>query len=155
MKHVLVLCTANVCRSPMVAGLLRARFARNGLNRTIEVGSAGIYPLTGEPADSVVVELMKERGIDISAHRSTGFTARDLADVDWILVTEEQHRQAVFHRAPQHLYKVWLLTEIVRGTGDIDDPYGEGRPAYVKVLDQVESILEEGWPTVLRHLELA
>lgn len=155
MKHILVVCTANVCRSAMVAALLRARLAEASLADEVEVSSAGIYPLAGEPADPNVRDLLAERGIDVSDHRSTGLTEEGLARADWILVTEEQHRQAIFHRAPQHLHKVWLLTEVNHSAGDIPDPYGEGRQAYVKVLGQVEQILDDGWPQVLRRLDLA
>ena len=152
MKRILVVCTANVCRSVMVAGLLRARLAANALSEQVEVTSAGIYPLLGEPADPIVRELLAEKGIDLGSHESSGLTQEELDRADWVLVMEEMHRQAIFYRAPQHLHKVWLLTEVNRGSGDIGDPYGEGRKAYEQTLTQVDDILDPGWKNLLHYL---
>lgn len=138
----------------MVAGLLRARLAANALSEQVEVTSAGIYPLLGEPADPIVRELLAEKGIDLGSHESSGLTQEELDRADWVLVMEEMHRQAIFYRAPQHLHKVWLLTEVNRGSGDIGDPYGQGRVAYTQTLHEVEAILDAGWPNLLQHLDL-
>jgi arsenate reductase (thioredoxin) len=61
-KRVLVLCTGNSARSQMAEGLLREL----GGDR-LEVYSAGTNPSTVNP---LAIEVMRERGIDISSHRS-------------------------------------------------------------------------------------
>ena len=63
MKRILVVCTANVCRSPMIARCC-ARFVRAGLGDRVHIASSGIYALVGEPADPAGVRLLAERGID-------------------------------------------------------------------------------------------
>lgn len=154
MKRILVVCTANVCRSPMIAALLRDRFERAGLADQVCVTSSGIYALVGEPADPLGQFLLAERDIDLSGHRATALAEEELRLADLILVSEEAHRQAIFYRSPQALHKVWLLTELNRSDGDVPDPYGEGRHAYVKVLAQIDAILDQGWANLLRHLDL-
>lgn len=57
---VLILCTGNSCRSQMAHGFLQS-FAPN-----IKVFSAGTRP--AERVNPRAVEVMKERGIDISGH---------------------------------------------------------------------------------------
>jgi arsenate reductase (thioredoxin) len=61
-KRVLVLCTGNSARSQMAEGLLREL----GGDR-LDVYSAGTNPSTVNP---LAIEVMRERGIDISSHRS-------------------------------------------------------------------------------------
>ena len=61
-EHVLILCTGNSARSQMAEGLLREIAAGRFL-----VYSAGNKPSTVNP---FAIQVMRERGIDISGHRS-------------------------------------------------------------------------------------
>jgi arsenate reductase len=61
-ERVLILCTGNSARSQMAEGLLRAMAGDR-----FDVESAGTHPSRVNP---LAVEAMKERGIDISGHRS-------------------------------------------------------------------------------------
>lgn len=62
MKRLLVLCTANSARSQMAEGLFRAK-----LGEGWEVCSAGARPTRVRPE---AIEVMAEKGIDLSGHRS-------------------------------------------------------------------------------------
>ena len=62
MQRVLILCTGNSARSQMAEGLLRAMAGDR-----FEVHSAGTRPSTVRPE---AITVMREIGIDISAHRS-------------------------------------------------------------------------------------
>src|SRR6266542_2985353 len=75
-ENVLIVCVGNICRSPMAEGLLRARFVGH---RRARIESAGLAALEGRPADPIAVELLAERGIDISAHRARQLTPELLA----------------------------------------------------------------------------
>ena len=61
-QKVLILCTGNSCRSQVAEGILR----HYGGSR-FEVFSAGTKPSSVNP---IAIQVMKEIGIDISAHRS-------------------------------------------------------------------------------------
>ncbi len=61
MKRVLILCTGNSCRSQMAHGILQALAAH------WQVCSAGTDP--ADEVNPLAVEVMKEIGIDLSAHR--------------------------------------------------------------------------------------
>ncbi|HZV36291.1 MAG TPA: low molecular weight phosphotyrosine protein phosphatase, partial [Verrucomicrobiae bacterium] len=63
MKTVLFVCTGNVCRSPMAEGIFR--HAMKG-RRDIQVLSAGIGAMDGQPASPYAVQAVRELGIDIS-----------------------------------------------------------------------------------------
>src|SRR5690606_11568271 len=64
---ILLVCTANQCRSPMAEGLLRRILALSGVGA--EVGSAGLLP-GGAPATPEAIATMAARRIDISGHVS-------------------------------------------------------------------------------------
>lgn len=154
MKQVLVVCTANICRSPLVAGELRARFAAAGLAHQVTVKSAGVYGLTGERASRYSVELLAAKGIDISQHVAAALTEADIYQSDLILVMEEKHRQSLFHYSPADFHKVLLLSELVNQHFDLKDPYGQDKAAYMGTLATVERILDLGWQNLLNRLKL-
>jgi protein-tyrosine phosphatase len=152
-KRILVVCTANICRSPMVAGILRARLAAHQLADQVEVHSAGVYALVGEKASAYGVELLAAKGIDISRHRAAGLTELDVQQADLILVMEEKHRQSIFHYSPADSYKVMLLSELANERFDLKDPYGQNKAAYVATLAVIERIFDIGWQNLLTRLE--
>ncbi len=85
-ERILVVCTGNICRSPMAAALLGHNLASH--NPAVEVQSAGLAALVGYPADSLAQELLWERGIDLSDHRARQLTAAMIMDADLVLAME-------------------------------------------------------------------
>ena len=153
-KHLLIICTANICRSPMVEGLISDHLQREGLDQRVTVSSAGIFGMKGESASSSGVELLATRGIDISDHVARQVNGQMLDRANLILVMEEGHRSAIFARAPQHLYKVLLFSELINEHGDLSDPYRQGREAYERALARMDVILGEGWELLLEKLDI-
>ncbi|MER2598426.1 MAG: low molecular weight protein arginine phosphatase [Caldilineales bacterium] len=154
MKQVLVVCTANICRSPMAMGLLRQRIAADGLEEEIIVHSAGVYGLDGQPASQPGVELLAERAVDISEHRAHTISAADMEAADLVLVMEESHRRTLFHTYPHLLYKVFLFSEMAGDYHDIRDPYRQPREAYEACVADLGNLLERGYPAILRRLRI-
>src|SRR5579863_6379510 len=79
---ILMLCTANVCRSPMAAALLARRLAVLGI--TLPVRSAGMIA-SGDRLHPEVISVMSSYGIDISSHSSRVVGATDLARASLVL----------------------------------------------------------------------
>ena len=154
MKKILCVCTGNICRSPMAAGLLRQRFAAAGLADQVEVDSAGVFALVGRPPSHEAVQILAERGIDISHHRARELDIADIAEADLVLVMEEAHRRSIFYLAPEHLHKVLLLSEIAGQHHDVRDPYGQSREAYRRCVEELEQLIDEGFERLLRRLDL-
>src|SRR2546428_9163909 len=71
-KRVPIVCTGNICRSPMAEALLARRLRDRGIEGTVT--SAGISALVGYPADAMARELMTARGLDLGAHRARQLT---------------------------------------------------------------------------------
>ena len=155
MKTVLVVCTANICRSPMAAALMRKHLAALGLSDEIEVQSAGVWARAGSSASEGSATVLARQGISLSDHRSQPMTAQLLEQADIVLVMEEEHRRSLFYLEPQHLRKVFLLTEMVGRSKDIADPYGGPMEGYVRTAAQLDQLIAEGLPMILKRIGVA
>jgi len=151
-KRILIVCTGNVCRSPMAVGLLRRRLAEDGLAGEIIVESAGTWGLDGEPASGYALQVMAERGVDISDHRARSLSRSDIERADLILTMEERHRRQIFHAQPTALQKVFLLSEMAGEHDDVEDPYGLSLEEYRLCADELERLISLGYDEILRRL---
>ena len=105
--NVLILCTANQCRSPMAEGLLRARAAEAGV--AVNVSSAGVMH-GGAPATADAVDVLAELGIDISTHVSRRLDRDMLGEADLVLTMTRDHlREAVVTDPSQYaaMIRLW------------------------------------------------
>jgi len=152
MKTIVFVCTANICRSPMAAALMRRRLTALGLSDEIEVKSAGVWAREGLGASDGSVTVLARQGISLIDHRSQPMTAQLLKQADIVLVMEEGHRRSLFYLEPKHLRKVFLLSELVRRSEDIADPYGGPIEDYVKTAAQLDDLIGEGLPTILKQI---
>lgn len=154
MKYVLIVCTANVCRSPMVAGLLTHRLDAVGWGDQVVVRSAGIFAEAGRPAWRPISELMVERGIDLGRHRSQPISVEMAMGADLIIVMEEVHRQSIFYLAPRALHKVFLLGELAGDAEPLADVMGRPLQEVAAACEKAEKWLEEGWDQITARLGL-
>src|SRR5207253_10124731 len=70
-KSVLFVCTGNICRSPIAEGL----FCRMlGNRKDIEVTSAGVHAVRGQPPSLYATQVCEDEGVDISQLRSQPLT---------------------------------------------------------------------------------
>ena len=95
--RVMTVCTGNICRSPMAAVVLRARFAAAGLADEVVVDSTGVSDEErGNPIDRrarrVLVEHGYEGGDD---HRARQVRAADLAASDLVLPMTAAHARTL------------------------------------------------------------
>jgi len=119
--RLLFVCTANICRSPMAAGLAQAAADRRHL--PVEIRSAGILGIEGKPAAANSVAACREVGVDISAHRSRGVTDDDVQWADAVLVMELRHQRKLHQRHPELDGRVLLLGTF-GGQQEVADPIG-------------------------------
>ena len=135
---VLVVCVGNICRSPMAQALLQEALTDT---EEISVTSAGLGALVGRPASRHAVDLMQERGLDISGHKAKQLTPDLIKDSDLILVMERDHRRAMDSVEPAARGKIYRLCEW--RDRDIPDPYGEPRKSFEEALVLIEQGVED------------
>ena len=102
----------------------------------VQVASAGIGAVVGASADPVSVELLRERGIDLSDHVARALTAEMVRTHDLILTMEAWQTREVERRFPTARGKVFRLGHW--GDFDVPDPYGRSREMFVEVLKLVD-----------------
>jgi protein-tyrosine phosphatase len=148
MYSVLVVCTGNICRSPMAAGLLKGALPSD-LKPRVEVHSAGTYALHGNSAAPEAVAAAAHFGVDISAHRARQLNKEMVLSAGLILAMEAHHVKTIksaflFKRTPVRLLGSF---DVKGGPEEIDDPYGEPLDAYMqaarRILSCLPGVLEE------------
>jgi protein-tyrosine phosphatase len=108
---IVVLCTANVCRSPMAAALLARRLAALGV--AVPVHSAGMMS-SGDPPHPEVVSVMSEYGIEIASHRSRIVCSADLAPASLVLTMARDHLRHAAITEPGAWPRAFTLKELIR-----------------------------------------
>ncbi|MGD2179092.1 MAG: low molecular weight protein arginine phosphatase [Anaerolineae bacterium] len=149
MTTILVVCTGNLCRSPMAAALLRARLNQDKERQDWRVVSAGTWAPEGRPASAYAIAEMLELGIDMRAHRSRTVDEALMRSADLILVMTQNHAEALSVAFPGQIDKVYLLSEMVRETYDIPDPYGGTRLEYSHVAKELEQLIDAGYDRIV------
>ncbi|TMK33489.1 MAG: low molecular weight protein arginine phosphatase [Actinobacteria bacterium] len=114
MTAVIVVCTGNVCRSPIAEGLLRRATEHRANGAPITVSSAGTAGWEGSPAMPEAVEAAAERGVDISGHVATRLRPGMAADADLVLCMAGEHRELITRDEPEAADRTFTLKELVR-----------------------------------------
>lgn len=113
MTSILVVCTGNICRSPIAEGLLRdALVARFG-DEAPTVASAGTWGVEGSAATAEAVTAASERGTDIAGHRARRLASVAITDADLVIAMAGEHRVELTdgHAAED---RAFTLKELVR-----------------------------------------
>ncbi|MFT4564672.1 MAG: protein-tyrosine phosphatase [Gammaproteobacteria bacterium] len=134
-NRVIVLCTGNICRSPMAAAVLQDALSQAQV--PVAVSSAGLGALGGQKADPIAIKLMAERGLDINPHTGKQFTSSDGFENDLILVMESEQKAAVENGWPLLHGRVYRLGHW--GNFEVDDPYQRGEEAFRKALTTIDA----------------
>jgi len=149
-KSVLFVCTGNICRSPIAEGLFRRL---TGNRKDIEVASAGVHAVRGQPPSLYAVEVCAEEGTNISDLRSQPLTGALVDQATHIFAMTGAHVETIQTLFPQSAEKTFLIREFEQpGTTvwrDVPDPIGLGREVY----EDCARIIKNALPSVLAFVE--
>lgn len=137
-KRFLIVCSGNVCRSPLATVMLASLVTES------EVRSAGTLTkkseLVGAKADDTIQSIAKELGFDLSGHLAKQLTVEDCQWSDIILVMEPEHIGKVSEVCPHSRGKTFLLGQW--GEGTINDPFQRSELEYRAAMIQIKSACE-------------
>jgi protein-tyrosine phosphatase len=140
---VLIVCTGNICRSPTADGVLRRLVREAGLERLIEVDSAGTHDYhVGEAPDERAQRHALRRGYDLGELRARQVERTDFERFDLILAMDRGHLALLERAAPaEHRHKLRLFMEFADGwsESEVPDPYYGGEAGFERVLDMIEA----------------
>lgn len=138
--RLLVVCLGNICRSPLMEGLARARWRARADDMLLDSAGLGDWH-AGEPPDHRAIAVARENGIDISGQRARQIVVADFRRFDLILCADRSNLAALRRLAPPDaragcaLFLDW--TGIEPG-GEVPDPYTGGRREFAEVFALVD-----------------
>lgn len=142
--RVCLVCSGNICRSPMAAAVLGRMVEEAGLAGRVEVGSAGTGPWhVGESPDPRAVRALKRRGYPPPAATARQFRPSWFAKEDLVLALDSDHASELRAMAPdgEAAARIRLLRSFdpdARGDLDVPDPYYSGPGAFERCLAVIE-----------------
>jgi protein-tyrosine phosphatase len=139
MAAVLLVCTANICRSPMAEAIFKAR-----LGDVFEtIASAGVHAdPRGGPVDARAAAALARHNYSLDRKwRSRRIEPEELGRYDLVLAMEAEHVEALRKKAAPELHaRILLLTDFVPELAgqDIPDPYFGPVAGFDAVIGMIE-----------------
>lgn len=122
---VLVVCTGNICRSPLGEGFVRrALTARLGRSAP-EVRSAGTAGWEGSGATAESVGAGAEHGLDISGHVARLLRPDLVEEAGLVIAMTAEHRGEVIAMVPSAAPRTFTLKELARLAEALPPPEGQ------------------------------
>jgi len=130
----------------MAEGMLRKALQEAGLDRHVEVDSAGTHAYhVGSSPDPRAQQAISRRGADISRLRGRKVVDEDFERFDYILVMDGDNYSKLVERAPAHYHdKIRRLLSFSRKYPNLDvvDPYYGGAQGFEENLDMIEDAVQ-------------
>jgi protein-tyrosine phosphatase len=144
--RVLFVCLGNICRSPTAEGTMRALVRDAGLEREIEIDSAGTGAWhVGSAPDERATSAAAGRGIALEGV-ARRVSAADFEDFDLVVAMDSANLSDLraLAASDEQRAKVRLLREFdptAGGSGQLDvpDPYYGAGDGFERVLDMVDA----------------
>lgn len=128
---ILIVCTGNICRSPMGERYLQKLLPNK------KIDSAGTGALVDQPADPSAEKISFAKGVSLDGHTGRQFTSTLARQYDLILVMEKSHIEQIGKIAPEARGKTMLFGHWI-GQKEIPDPYRKSDEAFESVYNLIE-----------------
>jgi protein-tyrosine-phosphatase len=144
-----MVCTGNICRSPMAEGLLRQMLPES-LTPVVTVRSAGTHGLHGNRAEPFAVMAAAGYGADINGHRARILDPAMIRGADLVLAMEKYHINKIndllfFRCRYAHLLGAFAAE---RENPEIEDPYGRPLTDYQACAADIRACM----PALIDHI---
>lgn len=133
-RGVLFVCHANMCRSPLAAGVFLHLLAQRGMSERFDVDSAGTWAADGIPPHPLSVDVARRYGIDVAllGSASRSIAPGDLDRFEHVVAMDRRNLADI-----ERLRRISAFGPVVGGTAKLSllrrfsDPKASGRDADV------------------------
>ena len=115
---VLMVCSGNICRSPIAEQLLRAKTA----GQLVVVSSAGVIARDGVAMTEEAALVSRAYGGEPGEHRARLLTEALLQQADLVLTATRAHRGSVVKLLPRMSRKAFTISEFARLVNGVPPP---------------------------------
>lgn len=121
--EIVMVCTGNICRSPLAEQLLRAQLADAGVT-DITLSSAGLHAVVDAPMDTIPAEISRRLGGSPDPHRGRMLRTAISENADLLLTMTRDQRNELVQRYPRAMRRTFTLVEYSRLLGLLPLPDG-------------------------------
>lgn len=144
LNTILFICTGNIHRSPMAESIFRKLISDKGLLESWEIASAGTNTTPGETVPLIVRDTIGTDGLGLEFHRSQQIHSLLMESYALILVMESRHKTVLQTGFSKYADKVYLISEMVGKTIDVEDPIGGTKQDFKDTKEEISHYLATG-----------
>ena len=145
MTKILLVCMANICRSPMACSVARQMARNAGLAGSFKFDSAGTHAQTaGRRMDARAKAVLLSRQYAPDPSRSRLISGQDFRKFDLILAMDQSNLEAIQRQCPpiyHHKLRLFLSFAPESGATEVPDPYYGDTAGFMRVLDLCEAAI--------------
>lgn len=145
MTKILLVCMANICRSPMACSVARQMARNAGLAGSLKFESAGTHAQpAGKRMDARARTVLLSRSYEPDTSRSRQVSEQDFQQFDLILAMDKANLEAIQRQClPMYRHKLRLFLSFAPESGvtEVPDPYYGDTAGFVRVLDLCEAAI--------------
>lgn len=153
MFNVLMVCTANICRSPMGKVILEKKVSDESLESLIYIDSCGVWAVEDQKACELSQQVTRENGLELTHHSSKSLIPSLIKNADLILTMTPTHKKEILNFFPTANSKVYTLKEYMQPNKlvkeSIDDPIGMTLNFYRRVFKEIHNEIDRVFPYIL------
>lgn len=138
--RILIVCTANKCRSPVGEAVLRRILVDFGYSDW-EVRSAGLWAHDGDIASQHSVTILAEEGVNIRNHLARRVTCDMVRASDLIICMQEWHVEELQRECATDEERIICITSLDANCQGIPDPIGRSLETYRAMIAELSRVL--------------
>jgi len=150
-------CSGNICRSPMAAGILKKLLARTKFKDVVEVNSAGTLKLPESMAHVHAARVSQTNGIDIDNHLSRHIQGRIIREANIIFALALDHTKYLKSHFPEFKNKVVLLKQWKKmqhlTNPSVADPIGHEIDTFEETFKEIQKEMKRVFPAILNQIK--
>jgi len=150
-------CSGNICRSPMAAGILKQILSRTKYKNIVEINSAGTLKMITSPASLNAIEVSSKFDINLSEHLSKHIQTEMVREANIIICMALNHYNYITRKYTAFKYKTILLKQWKIKhqlmNPSIADPIGHDMQFYKQTFTEIHDEIMRIFPALISEIK--